>query len=161
MRTEILPGLFPGLLSASAALQTAYYSRQVGFGLDFEAQRLRDIAAFIDRYDPALDGVWGLIHEGQVHGTMVIDHAPCHGTPEMRWFVISDALRGQGWGRRMMDVAMDFCRAHHERVVLHSLPELAAACRLYEDYGFRKLGEAAPGMHCGVERVEVGYEWRR
>lgn len=157
----LLPLLLPGGLSASAALQTAYYSHHVGFWLDFEAQRLRDIAAFMDRYDPARDGVWLLVHAGRIHGTMVIDHAPGHGTPELRWFILSDELRGQGWGRRMMEVAMDFCRARHPRVVLHSLPELAAACRLYEDFGFVRIGDANPGTHCGVEAIEVGYEWIR
>ncbi|MEF9996003.1 MAG: GNAT family N-acetyltransferase, partial [Burkholderiaceae bacterium] len=157
----LLPLLLPGGLSASAALQTAYYSHHVGFGLAFEAQRLRDIASFMDRYDPLQDGVWLLVHAGRIHGTMVIDHDSGHGTPEMRWFILSDALRGQGWGRRMMEVAMDFCRARHARVVLHSRPELVAACRLYEDFGFVRLGQAAPGEHGVSKSVEVGYEWTR
>jgi hypothetical protein len=59
-----------------------------------------------------------------------------------------------------MLVAMDFCRARHDRVVLHTLPELDAACRLYDAFGWRRVASGT-AHHCGVDLEEWGYEWTR
>lgn len=157
---RILPVLLAGGFAASAALQCMHYARTLGFDARFEAQRMSDMAGFLRRYDPAQDGVWLLVHGGTVHGSIVVDHAPGHGTPELRWFIVGDALRGQGWGRKLMAAAMDFCRARHERVVLHTLPELDAACALYAAFGWRRIASGR-ATHCGVELEEWGYEWTR
>lgn len=156
---RILPVLLSGGFAASAALQCMHYAATLSFDARFEAQRMNDMADFLRRYDPAQDGVWLLVHGGTVVGSIVLDHAPGHGTPELRWFIVSDALRGQGWGRRLMVVAMDFCRARHARAVLHTLPQLNAACRLYDDFGWQRIATGTAN-HCGVELEEWAYEWR-
>jgi uncharacterized protein YhfF len=157
---RILPVLLAGGMAASAALQCMHYAHLLGFDARFEAQRMSDIAGFLGRYDPALDGAWLLVHGGAVQGSIVVDHDAGEGVPELRWFIVSDALRGQGWGRKLMRVAMDFCRARHDRVVLHTLPELDAACRLYDAFGWRRFS-AGTATHCGVDLEEWGYEWTR
>ena len=66
---RIVPGYIPGGLAASCALQTGYYSRHHNFGSIFEAGRLADIGAFLDRYDATRDGVWLVVDGGRVHGS--------------------------------------------------------------------------------------------
>lgn len=96
---RLLAALLPGALSASAALQTAYYARAHGFGLPFEAGRLADMAKFLARYDAQRDGVWLAVQGDTVLGTLVIDGGG--GTPgwaQLRWFIVADEVRGGGWG---------------------------------------------------------------
>jgi ribosomal protein S18 acetylase RimI-like enzyme len=157
---RLLPGLMPGAMAASAALQTQYYARDHGFGVIFEAGRLADIAEFVGRYDPQRDGVWVAAERGQVLGTIVIDGASTGdpGCAQLRWFIVSDALRGQGMGRRMMQAAMHFAKARYARVVLGTFAALHAARHLYEDFGFRKTLER-PSTQWGPEVLEQHWEW--
>jgi GNAT superfamily N-acetyltransferase len=158
---RLVAGLRPGALSASAALQTAYYARHHGFGLHFEAGRLADIAEFIARYDAARDGVWLVLREDDVLGTLVIDGGGATpGWAQLRWFILADALRGRGFGRRMMQVAMDYCRPRFEGVFLTTFAGLDPARRLYEAFGFR-LTQEARSTTWGPEVTEQRFEWRR
>ncbi len=161
MKTELVAGLRAGALSSSAALQTAYYVRHHGFGLHFEAGRLADIAEFIARYDSTRDGVWLVLREEDVLGTLVIDGGGnASGWAQLRWFILADALRGQGFGRRMMQAAMDYCRPRFERVFLTTFTGLDPARRLYEAFGFR-LTQEARSTTWGPEVTEQRFEWRR
>jgi uncharacterized protein YhfF/GNAT superfamily N-acetyltransferase len=144
---RLLPGYIPGALADSAALQTLYYARHHGFGTFFEAGRLQDMGTFLDRFDPARDGVWLVVHAGRIHGSLVVDSGGAPGDrptddgegARLRWFVLSDALRGHGFGERLMAAAMAFCRVHHRRVELTTFAGLDAARHLYERHGFRLL----------------------
>jgi uncharacterized protein YhfF/GNAT superfamily N-acetyltransferase len=144
---RLLPGYIPGALADSAALQTLYYAQHHGFGAFFEAGRLQDIGAFLDRYDPARDGVWLVVHAGRIHGSLVVDSGGASGDrppdagegARLRWFMLSDALRGRGFGERLLAAAMAFCRVHHHHVELTTFAGLDAARHLYERHGFRLL----------------------
>lgn len=158
---RLVAELRPGALSASAALQTAYYAREHGFDLHFEAGRLADMAEFLARYDPQRDGVWLIVQGDAVLGTLVIDAGG--GTPgwaQLRWFILADALRGQGWGRRLMQEAMAFCRPRFAGVYLTTFAGLDPARHLYEAFGFR-LTQEQRGTTWGPELVEQRFEWRR
>ena len=157
---RLLPCLLPGAMSASAALQTQYYARDHGFGVMFEAGRLADIADFVARFDADRDGVWVAVDRGQVLGTIVIDGAASKDAhaAQLRWFIVADALRGSGMGRRMMQAAMDFSRARYARVRLGTFSALHAARHLYEAFGFRMVLER-PSTQWGPEVQEQHWEW--
>jgi len=128
---RIVPGYIPGGLASSCALQTRYYALHHGFGAIFEAGRLADIGAFVERYDAERDGIWLLIDGGRVHGSIVIDAGGGRaGGAQLRWFIVSEELRGQDLGQRLMSVAMDFCRTRFTTVYLHTLAGLDAARHL-------------------------------
>ncbi|MDX3364061.1 GNAT family N-acetyltransferase [Streptomyces sp. ME02-6978.2a] len=57
-----------------------------------------------------------------------------------RLFVVKEA-RKQAAGQRLMDAAMTYARAHDRRLVLDVMTKDAAAIRLYERLGWRKIGE--------------------
>ena len=76
----------------------------------------------------------------------------------MRWFIMSDALRGKGAGNQLMDAAMDFCRSRgYKRVYLWTFEGLNPARHLYEKNGFR-LVEQHKGNQWGREVNEQRFE---
>ena len=144
---RIVPGYIPGGLAQSCALQTHYYARFQGFGAVFEAGRLSDIGAFLARYDAARDGIWLLVDGGRVHGSIVIDggtQMPASRiaqSAQLRWFIVSDELRGGGWGQRLLATAMEYCRTRFAQVFLHTFAGLDAARALYAQHGFVLMDE--------------------
>lgn len=156
---RIVPAGLPGGLLRSADLQIQYYAEHHGFGPAFEVEHRRGIERFVDEHDGARDGVWLLVHAGRVRGSVVVD---CRGdTPELRWFIVDEALTGQGWGHRLLACALDWCARRHPRVVLHTFSALAAARRLYEACGFVQFGTEASHSAYGPAIVEQRFEWRR
>jgi len=158
---RIVPGYIPGGLAASCALQTHYYIKHHGFGAIFEAGRLTDIGAFLDRYDAARDGVWLLVHGGRLRGSIVIDGGGQQpDTAQLRWFIVSEELRGRDLGHRLMSAAMDFCRTRFATVHLHTFAGLDAARHLYERHGFRLISERQ-STEWGPPVLDQHFEWRR
>jgi uncharacterized protein YhfF/GNAT superfamily N-acetyltransferase len=156
---RIVPGYIPGGLAASCALQTSYYARHHDFGAIFEAGRLADIGAFLDRYDAARDGVWLIVDGGRVHGSIVIDAGnPPSEDAQLRWFIVCEELRGRGLGQRLMSEAMDFCRARFASVYLHTFAGLDAARHLYEQHGFVLINER-PTTAWGPSVLEQHFTW--
>jgi uncharacterized protein YhfF/GNAT superfamily N-acetyltransferase len=157
---RLLPSLFPGAMAASAALQARYYAREHDFGIYFEAGRLADIADFLSRYDAGRDGAWIAVDRGEVLGSIVIDGGADDdpACAQLRWFIMADALRGRGMGRRMMETALAFARTRYTRVKLGTFVGLDAARHLYESFGFRKIYEQ-PATTWGPEVREQHWEW--
>jgi len=156
---RIVPACLPGGLAESGELQIDYYARRHGFDGAFADERRSDIARFVAEHDASRDGVWLLVDGGRVLGSIVID---AHGeTPELRWFIVHEALHGQGWGRRLMQSAMEHCRQRHDRVVLHTFSALADARRLYEAFGFAQIGGESAYTGYGAPIVDQEFEWRR
>lgn len=156
---RIVPACLPGGLAESGELQIDYYARCHGFNSAFADERRRDIGQFMAEHDASRDGVWLLVDGGSILGSIAID---ARGeVPELRWFIVHEALHGQGWGRRLMQCAMDHCRLRHERVVLHTFSALADARRLYEASGFTQLGGESVYTGYGAPIVDQGFEWRR
>lgn len=156
---RIVPACLPGGLAESGELQIDYYARCHGFNSAFADERRRDIGQFMAEHDASRDGVWLLVDGGSILGSIAID---ARGeVPELRWFIVHEALHGQGWGRRLMQCAMDHCRLRHERVVLHTFSALADARRLYEASGFTQVGGESVYTGYGAPIVDQGFEWRR
>jgi GNAT superfamily N-acetyltransferase len=118
----------------------------------------------------------GYLHGSEVHGAVVIDgSAGTAAGAHLRWFILSEVLRGQGVGHQLLSQALDFCRAAgHARVHLWTFDGLHAARHLYEKHGFRlvlqqrgtqwgravdeqrfdcALGPAGPGCPGGPARI--------
>jgi GNAT superfamily N-acetyltransferase len=159
MDSEIVKGFLPGALGRVVELHGAYYARHWGFGAFFEAKMAADMAELAGRYDERRDGFWTVSQAGRVEGSIAIDgrDAPA-GAAVLRWYIVSGALRGQGWGRRLLATAVDFCRERrYPRVSLWTFAGLDAARHLYEQAGFR-LAEEQRGARWGTEVKEQRFE---
>jgi GNAT superfamily N-acetyltransferase len=156
---KIANGYIPGSIGRIAELHGTYYHRDWGFGLFFEARVATELSAFQGRYDEMRDGFWTVSVEGRIEGSITIDGI--HGSHEgahLRWFIVSDILRGRGIGNRLMNVAMAFCRDRgYRRVYLNSFEGLHAAKHLYEKNGFRMVNQHR-GAQWGSEVNEQLFE---
>jgi GNAT superfamily N-acetyltransferase len=156
---EIHKGYVSGAIGRVVELHGTYYHANWGFGAFFEAKVAGGLAEFINRYDDECDGLWTASVDGRVEGGIAIDGARVNQDgAHLRWFIISDALRGQGVGKRLIDAAIDFCRNNnYPRVYLWTFAGLHAARHLYERAGF-VLVEQHRGAQWGTEVEEQRFE---
>ena len=159
MDPEIVAGFAPGALGRVVELHGTYYARRWGFGVFFEAKMAADMAELANRYDRRRDGFWTVSTGGRVQGSIAIDgrDAPA-GAAVLRWYIVADALRGKGFGSRLLAAAVGFCRDRgYPRVSLWTFAGLDVARRLYEQAGFR-LVEEQRGSRWGTEVTEQRFE---
>jgi GNAT superfamily N-acetyltransferase len=149
---EIVKDYVPGSIGRVAELHGLYYQKHWEFGLFFEAKVAAELSEFLRRYDGRRDGFWTASLDGRVEGSITIDglHAEDEGA-HLRWFIVSDALRGSGIGHRLINSAIDFCRkCGYPRVYLWTFEGLIPARHLYEKSGFN-LVEQHRGAQWGRE----------
>lgn len=158
MSAITVAGYVPGAIGRVAELHAAYYSKAWDFGLYFEAKVATELSEFLRRFDPGRDGFWTANRGGCVEGSIAIDGT--RGDTEgahLRWFILSDALRGQGLGNRLMREAVSFCREReYSRVFLWTFQGLDPARHLYEKFGFR-LAQEIEGEQWGKRVLEQRY----
>lgn len=156
---EIRRGYVPGAIGRIVELHGTYYHAHWGFGAFFEAKVAGGLSEFMNRYDDQQDGLWTASVNGRVEGGIAIDgiHASQEGA-HLRWFILSESLRGRGVGHQLMDAAMDFCRIKtYPRVYLWTFAGLHAARHLYDNAGF-VLVEERRGAQWGTEVQEQRLE---
>jgi GNAT superfamily N-acetyltransferase len=142
-----------------AELHAIYYQQHWDFGVFFEAKVATELSAFLCGYDRQRDGFWAALVGGCIEGSITIDgsQAAAKGA-HLRWFVISDALRGKGVGNHLMETAIDFCRsAGYKRIYLWTFEGLNAARHLYEKNGF-SLVEQRKGAQWGKDVNEQQFQ---
>jgi GNAT superfamily N-acetyltransferase len=138
-----IQGYVPGAIGRIAELHGVYYHQHWQFGLFFEARVASELAAFLNRFESERDGFWTVSLEGRVEGGITIDgiDAQTKGA-HLRWFVLSDRLRGQGVGNQLMELAVAFCiKCKYASVYLETFAGLDAARHLYEKFGFVLMEE--------------------
>lgn len=132
-------------------MHAAYYRRDWGFGDYFRDKVAADLGEFVGALPQADCGLWFARRDAATIGSIAIDGraAPKCGA-HLRWFILGDAARGTGAGARLIDTALDFCRARNfESVYLWTFAGLDAARSLYERRGFR-LAEEVDAETWGV-----------
>ena len=145
MHTDIVTHYLPGTLGRITELHASFYHRHAGFGLHFEGKVACELAEFLGRYDEKRDHLWLAVADGRIEGSIVIDgiHANTSGA-HLRWFILSDRLRGSGIGNALVKAAVEFCRARQYRnTYLWTFEGLHAARHLYEKNGFRLVVQQA------------------
>ena len=156
---EVLEGYVPGSLGRVASLHGSYYHEHWGFGVYFEAKVATELASFLTSYIPWRDGFWTVSVDGQVEASIAVDGSDAQGEgAHLRWFIVSDRLRGRGAGGELLHTAMEFCRARrYPSAYLWTFSGLEAARHLYEREGFA-LCEERPGTTWGSEVLEQRFE---
>ena len=94
------------------------------------------ILSFARKLDPGKENIWILEVDRKPKGTisiMKIDEE----TAQLRWFAIEAEERNKGYGKQLIEQAIQFCRDHHyKRIILWTNPILSAARELYRKAGF-------------------------
>jgi len=156
---KIKEGYIPGAIGRIAELHGKYYHDHWAFGLFFEAKVATELSEFLKRYDENRDGFWTITMNDRVEGVIVIDgnRADTNGA-HLRWFIMSDKLRGKGAGTQLIEQAVGFCREkHYKKIYLWTFEGLDAAKHVYEKAGF-ELVQQQKGDQWGTEVNEQLYE---
>lgn len=96
----IVRGPVPEALDRIVDMHDSYYGSRWGFGPAFTQKNMTELSEFLGRFDPDCDGLWTARVDGPIEGSVAIDGSQASvGVAELRWFLVSDALRGQGPGR--------------------------------------------------------------
>lgn len=155
---EVHDGYVPGCIGRIAELHARYYSRVAGFGVSFESKVARELGEFCERYSAGRDGLWLAMQDGRIEGSIAIDGPHGDEGAHLRWFIVSDSLRGSGTGNRLLSGAMKFCdECGYHRVHLWTFRGLDAARHLYEKHGF-DLAVEREGRQWGTEVFEQRFE---
>ena len=156
---RIVKNYLPGSIGRVAELHGTYYHEHWGFGQFFEAKVATELSAFLGRYNNHDDGFWTVSWHGRIEGSIAIDgvHATDQGA-HLRWFIVSDAVRGQGFGSQLLATALDFCRVRgYTRGYLWTYEGLHTARHLYEKHGFHMVKQQT-GTRWGTEVNEQRFE---
>jgi len=159
MSLEIVKGYVPGAIGRITELHGTYYQQHADFGLYFESKVACELSEFLRRYDSARDGIWLALSQGRIEGSIVIDgvESDTEGA-HLRWFIVSDSLRGNGVGNKLITIALDFCRMRkYKKIYLWTFEGLNAARHLYGKYGFR-VTQQQRGNQWGSEVNEQRFE---
>lgn len=150
-------GYFPGLIGQVTRLHAVFYNENWGFDSSFETQVARELAEFVERFDPGRDAMLAATVNGELAGFIAVDGRPAEGA-RTRWFIVKPGLQGQGLGKALMTRALEFCRkAGHGRVFLWTFKGLDAARKVYENAGF-VLTEERKGAPWGPSIMEQKFE---
>lgn len=151
----LIEGYFPGVIGRVAELHATYYSKNWNFEKFFEAKVATEISKFICNYDAEKDRIFSLTIDGVIEGSISIDgSSDSKNSAHLRWFIISDRLKGQGAGSHLIEHAMQFCKDNsYDSVYLWTFHGLGAARHLYEKYGF-KLTDESSGNQWGTVVTE-------
>jgi heme-degrading monooxygenase HmoA/GNAT superfamily N-acetyltransferase len=152
MDMQLHYGYLPGAIGRIVQLHASFYAEHSGFGVEFEAKVASELAAFCRRMNPVRDGIWLAVEANEILGSIVVDGANAEDKgAHLRWFIVSDKLRGSGAGNQLLRAAMDFCSDRQYRsVYLWTFDQLHAARHLYEKHGF-KLTKEQLGNQWGKE----------
>ena len=156
---SIVRGPAPGVLQRIVDMHDSYYGSRWGFGSAFTDKNVTELSEFLGRFSPDCDGLWTAEVDGRIEGSVAIDgsQASAEGA-ELRWFLVSDVLRGHGAGSRLLDAALTFCRDRaFSRVYLWTFAGLDHARQLYDGAGF-VLTEQRLGTRWGTEVLEQRLE---
>ena len=152
---EIVTGYRPGMIGRISEMHASYYSRHYDFGYFFESKVAAGLAEFAGRLDAPANRIWLALQHGRIVGSVAIDGEDLgNNEAHLRWFILDDACRGTGVGRRLLHEAMAFCdRQQFGAVQLWTFSGLNAARRLYESFGF-SLAKEWQGEQWGSAMLE-------
>lgn len=140
---EIVQGYQTGMIGDISAMHGRTHGPIVGMGPTFESVVAKAMSEFMPRVHRPMNNSWSVVENGEVIGSISIDGEDLDGNvAHLRWFILSERLRGKGLGKVLLKKAIDHCDdlGFHE-IHLWTLKGLDAARSLYERVGFELADE--------------------
>lgn len=140
---EIVEGYQTGMIGDIAALHARTHGAIIGSGPTFESLVSKAMAEFMTRMDHPANNSWSIIENKKIIGSISIDGEDLgHNKAHLRWFILDEKLRGQGFGKKLLLKALTHCdTAGFEEICLWTVKGLDTAKALYEKYGFTLVEE--------------------
>lgn len=156
---KLTQGYSAGAIGRIVELHAVYYSEKWGFEEFFEAKVATELSEFVCNYDEAKDRIFQLSVNGVIEGSISIDgSSEKENVAHLRWFIVSDNLKGKGAGNHLMKRAMQFCvQNSYDSVYLWTFQGLGPARHLYEKYHF-KLTKERSGKQWGTVVTEQRFD---
>jgi GNAT superfamily N-acetyltransferase len=150
MAPQLHRGCSAGCIGQIASLHARDCSALSGFGLPVEANEARELSDFCRSPVPERHGPWLAVEGDRVEGSIAIDGSrAAQDGAHVRWFMLSEAVRGVGLGGRLLTTALAFCgEPDYRRVHPRKFQGLDTARHRYEKHGLR-LTHEAPGTQWG------------
>ena len=151
IRTELKLGDMGYLIYLHATI----YTKEYGFGPQFERYVAESMLEFWNQYDPATNRAWICEHKGRIVGSIFLMNRG--EAAQLRYYFLLPKYRGIGLGKKLMDLWMDFYRERgYKSAYLLTTSELDAAAALYRRYGFKLVSET-PHSEFGKSVTEQKY----
>ncbi len=140
-----------------AAQHGGLYARDEGFDASFETLVAGILDDFIAAHDPTCERGWIAEKNGKRLGSIFCVRLDAN-TAKLRLFLLTPEARGEGLGRRLLDVCMGYAKDKgYQRMQLWTHESHKAACALYIKTGWR-LVSSKPVHSFGVDLVEQSWE---
>jgi GNAT superfamily N-acetyltransferase len=155
---QVRNDLRPGDVGYLIYLHGVLYAQEVGWDHTFEAYVAEPLAEFVRSHNER-ERIWIVEENGQVAGSIGIVETATD-TAQLRWFLLHPDLRGRGLGKRLIEQAIEFCKASgYSLIFLWTTSELKAAAHLYRSAGFQ-LTESLTHQMWGATVTEQRYDLR-
>lgn len=118
--------------------KTLYYAERHLSGT-FSAYVDKIVYDFVENFDPETDCLNILECNGVPAGSIAIAKVD-ETTAQLRFFMLEPEMRQRGYGNRLMDMALQFCRDKgYKKVFLLTITAQVIARHVYETHGFYKV----------------------
>ncbi|WP_428664672.1 GNAT family N-acetyltransferase [Runella sp.] len=137
IRTDIRPGDL-GYITYLVGL---LYAKEYGMNLLNDIEMANFITHFVPHHRPEKERLWIAETDEHIVGSVIVfEEHP--GVAHLRSLLLHPSVRGRGLGRRLVQLAIDFCReVGYQKITLETFDELHAALHLYNTFGFQQTGE--------------------
>jgi len=159
---EIVRGYQTGIVARVTELHVLYYTRETRFGQRFESVVAAGLADLCNRLNNPKNAIWAAMRDGEISGSVSLDSEDMgDGIAHLRCFIVSDAARGTGAGRKLLEAAIKFADDQgFPETHLWTFKGLLAARHLYESFGFKCVEERL-GDQWGTEVMEERFVRQR
>lgn len=130
--------LQPGDVGYLTYLHGKLYAEEYDYDYTFDAYVAIPLAEFSLRNNPR-EQIWLAEQDQQIKGAIAIVEKTA-ALAHLRWFLLHPELRGHGLGKRLLDLAVNFCRIqNYSQIILGTATELNKAKAMYEMAGFKQI----------------------